>query len=330
VIKTIDAHVGGQALRLVVGGFPAPRGTTMSAKRDWTSRHADHLRRVLMLEPRGHRDLKGAVLTEPVAPGSHAGVVFMGADGCMSMSGHGIIAAVTIALERGLIEPGGDGRHVTFDTPAGTIRSEAQRSDGGVRRVEHVAFLNVPSFVLRPGLDVPLAERRVRVDLAFGGLFYAIVDSESAGVTLQPSGIPELRRAGIDIARAVSGSGAVHPVDASVSGVHGTVFISPPHQGGADLRLVAVLADGSVSRCASGTGLSAVMAVLSAMGLLEDGRFVAESIVGTTLTGAVAGRTVVGDHDAIVPRIEGRAWITGDHVFHADDGDPIAGGLDGL
>jgi proline racemase len=184
--------------------------------------------------------------------------------------------------------------------------------------------------VLRPGLDVPLAERRVRVDVAFGGLFYAIVDSESAGVTLQPAGMPELRRAGIDIVRAVSGSGVVHPVDAGVSGVHGTVFISPPHEAGADLRLVTVLADGSVSRCASGTGLSAVMAVLSAMGLLEETRFIAESIVGTTLTGTVAGRTLVGEHEAIVPRIGGRGWITGDHVFYAADDDPLAAGLDGV
>src|SRR5438270_5117137 len=129
-VKTIDAHAAGEPLRLIVGGFPSPRGRTMLEKREWVRRHADHLRRALMLEPRGHRDMYGAVLTEPVAPGSHAGILFMHADGYDAMSGHGIIAAATIALERGLITTGtevtaettgGAGSpSIVLDTPAGT------------------------------------------------------------------------------------------------------------------------------------------------------------------------------------------------------------------
>src|SRR5438876_1763000 len=129
-VKTIDAHAAGEPLRLVVEGFPSPRGRTMLDKREWLKRHADHLRRALMLEPRGHADMYGAILTEPVAPGSHAGVLFMHNEGYSTMCGHGVVAVTTIALERGLLMPGGDGTSVVYDSPAGTIRARAHLGPG--------------------------------------------------------------------------------------------------------------------------------------------------------------------------------------------------------
>src|SRR5262245_8271194 len=173
-LKTIDAHAAGEPLRLIVDGFPSPHGRTMLDKREWVKKHADHLRRALMLEPRGHADMYGAILTEPVSPGAHAGVLFMHNEGYSTMCGHGIIAVTTIALERGLLMPGGDGTSIVYDAPAGAIRAHADvRGD----RVQSVAFQNVPSFVLLGGLAVKLESRDVRVDVAFGGAFYAIVDS---------------------------------------------------------------------------------------------------------------------------------------------------------
>src|SRR5690348_7342283 len=148
-LKTIDAHAAGEPLRLIVDGFPAPRGKTMLQKREWIRDRSDHLRRALMLEPRGHADMYGAVLTEPVSPGSDAGVLFMHNEGYSTMCGHGIVAVTTIALERGLIMPrSGDAdaaRTIVYDAPAGTIRARA-KLDGGGPRVESVAFANVPSF----------------------------------------------------------------------------------------------------------------------------------------------------------------------------------------
>src|SRR5205085_1406874 len=176
-LKTIDAHAAGEPLRLIVDGFPSPQGRTMLAKREWVRTHADQLRRALMLEPRGHADMYGAILTEPVAPGSHAGVLFMHNDGYSTMCGHGVIAVTTIALERGLLMPGGDGATVVYDAPAGTIRARAQFAappagtiaSEPVKRVESVSFLNVPSFVLHGGLAVKLGGRQIRADVAFGG-----------------------------------------------------------------------------------------------------------------------------------------------------------------
>src|SRR2546425_5525452 len=157
-LQTIDAHAAGEPLRLIVDGFPAPQGKTMLEKREWVRKKHDHLRRALMLEPRGHADMYGALLTEPVSPGSHAGILFMHNEGYSTMCGHGVVAVTTIALERGLLMPGGEGTRVVYDSPAGTIRARAilgapadrlrmsdasplaQDAPPDERRVERVAF----------------------------------------------------------------------------------------------------------------------------------------------------------------------------------------------
>jgi trans-L-3-hydroxyproline dehydratase len=337
-VKTIDAHAAGEPLRLIVDGFPAPKGRTMLEKREWVRRHADGLRRALMLEPRGHADMYGAVLTEPVAPGSHAGVLFMHNEGYSTMCGHGIVAVTTVALERGLLVPGGDGATVVYDAPAGTIRARASFGAGQPRgpersespaRVESVAFLNVPSFVLHGGMTVKVGSRPVRVDVAFGGAFYAIVDSEAVGLPIDVAHLPELRRAGMEIKHAIEAQQTVtHPLDPGLTGIYGTIFTGPPGDDRADLRNVTIFADAEVDRSPCGTGTAAVMAVLDAMGLLGDAaRFVHESLIGTRFTGRVASRTAVGDRDAIVPEIEGSAWITGEHTFIVDDDDPLKYGF---
>jgi trans-L-3-hydroxyproline dehydratase len=349
-LKTIDAHAAGEPLRLIVEGFPSPPGKTMLAKREWVRAHADHLRRALMLEPRGHADMYGAILTEPVTAGSHAGVLFMHNEGYSTMCGHGIIAVTTMALERGLIMTGppgskstgpGDGATVVYDSPAGTIRARAKVKAGGagrageaggareVERVESVSFLNVPSFVLHGGLIVKLASRTIRADVAFGGAFYAIVDSEAVGLPIEAAHLPELRRAGMEIKHAIEAAHAiVHPLDPGLNGIYGTIFTGPPNGEDADLRNVTIFADAEVDRSPCGTGTAAVMAVVDAMGLLGAGRpFVHESLIGTRFNGRVASRTEVAEHAAIVPEIEGSAWITGEHTFLVDEDDPLRDGF---
>ena len=325
-VKTIDAHAAGEPLRLIVDGFPTPRGRTMLEKREWVRRHADHVRRALMLEPRGHADMYGAILTEPVSPGAHAGILFMHNEGFSTMCGHGVIAVTTIALERALLVPGGDGVTIVYDAPAGIVRARAKIR---AERVESVAFQNVASFVLHGGLTVALASRTVRVDVAFGGAFYAIVDSEAVGLPIDVAHLADLRRVGMEIKRAIEASQPVtHPLESGLKGVYGTIFTGPPNDPSAHLRNVTIFADAEVDRSPCGTGTAAVMAVLDAMGLLgDDARFVHESLIGTTFTGRIAGRTKVGEHEAIIPEIEGSAWITGEHTFVVDDEDPLRNGF---
>jgi proline racemase len=194
--------------------------------------------------------------------------------------------------------------------------------------VQSVAFVDVPSFVVQGGIEVPIAGRRLRADVAFAGLFYAIVDGESAGLPLDRSHVPELRRAAAAIRGALGRTlSLVHPQEARLEGLGGIIFTGPPEQPAADLRSVVVFGADAVDRSPCGGGTAAVMAVLDAMGLLDDGRpFVQEGLVGTTFSGRVTGRTQVGEYAAIVPEILGSAWITGEHTFVIHDDDPFRQG----
>jgi len=275
----------------------------------------------------------GAVLTEPVTPGADAGVLFMHNEGYSTMCGHGIVAVTTMAIERGLIHPREPNR-IVYDSPAGPVHARAHVSQpdgegGGRIRVDRVAFGNVPSFVFAPGLPIRVGSREVRADVAFGGAFYAIVDAEAAGLPITPARLPDLRRVGMEIKHAVEAAITVaHPQDKGLNGIYGTIFTGPPERSDADLKNVTIFADAEVDRSPCGTGTCAVMAVLDAMGLMPPGRpFGHESLIGTLFNGRITGRTRVADFDAILPEIEGAAWITGEHVFLVDDEDALKGGF---
>lgn len=300
----------------------------MIEKRAWAAKHLDHLRKALMLEPRGHLDMYGALLTEPVSPGADAGVLFMHNEGWSTMCGHGVIAVTTIALERELAWPGAPA--FTLDTPAGPVSARPTIAEiDGRRRVSSVAFRNVPSFVFEAGLPVRIDARTMLVDVAFGGAFYAIVDAEAAGVPVEAARLPELRALGMRIKAEVERlRQIVHPLDEGLHGIYGTIFTAPSQRGEAQLRNVTIFADAEVDRSPCGTGTAAVMAVLDEMGLFSDDvPFVHESLVGTTFTGRIVGRQRVGDRAAIVPEIEGSAWITGEHTFLIDGDDPLKAGF---
>lgn len=326
--QTVDAHVEGLPLRLVVAGVPAPRGRTMRDRCRWAAQHADRARRALLMPPRGHADLTGAFLTEPVTPGAHAGIVFMDGSGFATLALGGVIAVTTIALERGLLVPGGDGATVIFDTVAGTVRATARVEPAG-SRVEAVRVLNVPSFVFQAGREVRFRGRALRVDVAFGGAFYALVDAEAAGVGLGLSHVPELRRAAPELRHAIEEAGAVtHPLDPSLSGIAGITFTGPPSGDRAALRSVTVTGEGQVdpSPCAGAT--AALLAVLDGMGLAADGSdLVHEGPIGTTHAARIAGRGQVAGHEAIVAEVSGTAWITAEQTVLVDDGDPLGAGF---
>ncbi|MGE0863188.1 MAG: proline racemase family protein [Vicinamibacterales bacterium] len=333
-IRTIDSHTGGEPLRLVVEGMPSPEGRTMLEKRTWAMKRLDHLRKSIMLEPRGHIDMYGALLTEPVTRNGHAGILFMHNEGWSTMCGHGIIAVSTIAIERGLIWSQQEGRppavQLRYDTPAGRVEATARVTyTGDTVHVESVAFRNVASFVFEPSLLVTVDGRKIPADVAFGGAFYAIVDAEAAGVPIDAEHLPELRRLGMRIAREVEKlRQVVHPSDAGLAGIYGTIFTAPAQLPDAHLRNVTIFADAEVDRSPCGTGTAAVMAVLNDMGLLfDDVPFVHESIVGTTFKGRVLERVEVGERPAIIPEIEGSAWITGEHTFLIDGDDPLKAGF---
>jgi len=323
-VSVIDAHAAGEPLRVVTAGVDRIPGETIVAKRAWAREHLDDLRRGLMFEPRGHADMYGAIVTEPVTPDGDLGVLFMHNEGWSTMCGHGIIALTTVALETGMLSPRDE---VRIDAPAGRITARPKREAG---RVASVAFENVPSFVL--GLDevvdVP-GLGKIRYDLAFGGAFYAYVDVSQVGLEMTAKDYRGLIDAGWRIKKAVMAARKIpHPFEPELSFLYGTIFIGPARDPGGDSRNVCVFADGEVDRSPTGTGVSGRVAIEHARGRLAPGRpFVVESVIGTRFVGRVLRETTFGPHTAVVPEVEGNASISGRAELWFDPRDPLTRGF---
>ncbi len=326
-ISTIDAHSEGEPLRVIIGGFPALTGKDILARRRFARENLDHLRTALMWEPRGHADMYGCVVTPPVTPGANFGVLFIHNEGFSTMCGHGIIAVTKVAVETGMVPKAEPETTVRIDTPAGLVTSHARVAGG---KVTSVYFHNVPSFVLTSDqtVEVPgLGE--VKYDIAFGGAFYAFVRAEPLGLELRPENFRLLIEKGMDIKRAVIGKQAIeHPFESDLSFLYGTIFIGPPLGLDADSRNVCIFAEGEVDRSPTGTGVSARLALHYSRGEIGIKQpIVIESIIGTKFTGRVVGRTNLGPHVAIIPEVEGRAFITGRHEFVIEPDDPLKKGF---
>jgi proline racemase len=323
-ITTIDAHAEGEPLRVITGGIDSPPGATILEKRRYAQTHLDTLRQTLMFEPRGHADMYGALITEPVTPDGDLGVLFMHNEGWSTMCGHGIIALTTVAIETGLISIQDT---VKFDTPAGCITARSIMQ--GVR-VASVAFENVASFVLEHNayVDVP-GLGRIRYDIVFGGAFYAYVDAADAGVDLSAHDYWPLIEKGMAIKRAVMRSRAIqHPFESDLSFLYGVIFVGPPHSTDAHSRNVCVFAEGEVDRSPTGTGVSGRVALEYARGRLKENQpIVIESIIGSRFTAEVLRTEPFGPYQAVIPQVQGSAWITGRHEFVIDPTDPLKQGF---
>lgn len=324
VVRTIDAHAAGEPLRVVLSGVDEIPGSTIPDKRRYAQRHLEALRRALIFEPRGHADMYGAIPTAPATSDGDLGVLFLHNEGWSTMCGHGIVGLVTVAVTTGMLD--GD-REIRIDAPAGRVTAKARMERGTVRSV---AFENVPSFVveLDAAVGVPgLGE--VRYDLAFGGAFYAYVDAVPFGLDLSRAGYRAIIDAGMRIKRAVMASREIsHPTEPELGFLYGTIFHGPARDAGGTLRNVCVFAEGEVDRSPTGTGVSGRVAIEHARARMRAGdEIVVESIVGTRFVGRLARATRFGPYAAIVPEVEGSAWITGRHEFLVAPDDPLAEGF---
>ena len=326
-ITTIDAHTGGEPFRIITGGLPEVIGATILERRRYMRDRLDHLRTALMWEPRGHADMYGCVITPPESAAADFGVLFLHNEGYSSMCGHGIIAATTVAVETGMIEAVEPVTTVRIDAPAGLVTAYARLESG---RVTSVFFHNVPAFVFCldrtvtvPGLGT------VRYDIAYGGAFYAFVRAEDLDVTTRPKDFNALIDKGMAVKRAVMEAGPIeHPFEADLSFLYGTIVIGPPRSPGVHSSNVCIFAEGEVDRCPTGTGVSARLALHHARGEIGiDDPIVIESILGTRFTGKVVETTTFGPHDAVIPEVEGSAWIVGRNEFLMDPEDPLKDGF---
>ncbi len=329
-VTTVDVHTGGEPLRIITGGFPPIPGETMLAKRRYARKHLDQLRTALMWEPRGHVDMYGAVLTEPVSEDGDFGVLFLHNEGFSTMCGHGVIGLAMAGVEAGVVgdaAAAGPTLVLRMDTPAGRVTASAHRQDG---RVKRASFLNVPSFVY--ALDQVVEVDGIgplRYDLAFGGAFYVFCAARDLGVSLEARELGTLVDVGMRIKRAVADALPIrHPFEPDLGFLYGTIMVGEARQPSNHSRNVCIFADGEVDRCPTGTGVSARAALHLARGELEVGKpFTVESLLGTTFTGEVVETTRVGPFEAVIPRITGTSHVTGRAEHLLDPEDPLRHGF---
>jgi proline racemase len=330
VITTIDAHAAGEPLRIITGGIPPLLGKTILEKRRYMQQHLDYVRKALMWEPRGHRDMYGAVLTQKVTPEADLGVLFMHNEGYSTMCGHGVIALVTTLLQTGVLSAKGQRTPVNLDTPAGLVCATAHLDSHG--QVEHVSFLNVPSFLYAQDIAIEVAGvGEVPVDIAFGGAFYAVLPAEQVGLRVVPQQREQLMTIGEAIKKAVNATLPIkHPFEEDLGFLYGTIFTDLPENPSHHSRNVCIFADAEVDRSPTGTGVSARLAIHYAKGEIADNQhIIIESILGaaSTFSGCVVGHTRVGTYEAVVPEVHGQAFITGRHEFVIDPGDELGRGF---
>lgn len=328
---TVDAHAAGEPLRIVTAGVPRIPGGTILEKRAWLRENLDHVRTTLMHEPRGHADMYGCYLTEPLSASADLGVIFMHNDGYSDMCGHGIIALATVVVEQGLVPRQTPETRVGVDSPAGFIEAFVGW-DG--HRAGPVRFLNVPSFLLHRDLQVSTAGHgEFIVDIAFGGAFYAYLSAATAGLEVAPANTARLVDLADDIKRAVSSTVALkHPEIPELDSLYGVIIDGPATDPANHQANICVFAEREVDRSPTGTGTSGRVAQLFARGQLQLGQELRnESIIGTVFAGKAVRETTVGSGTqslpAVVPEITGRASIVGFNQWVVASDDPLATGF---
>ena len=324
-ITVVGCHAGGEIGNVVVGGVLPPQGETVFEQMQALARD-DSLRRLLIREPRGSVAVHANLVVPPTRTDCDAGYIIMEPTEYPAMSGSNTICVATVLLETGMVAMREPETRLRLEAPAGVVEVVAVCSDG---KCESVELTNVPCFAdrLDTTLDVD-ALGTLTVDIAFGGMWYAIADAHALGFSLEPSEARDLSRVGEQIRVAAREQlPCVHPENPDIAGVS-IVQIAQPWQGvGKTSKNAVVVAPGRLDRSATGTGLSARMAVLHARGLMRVGDTMTHaSVLGTTFDGRVVSETTVGDRPAIVPAIRGSAWITGITQVIVDPTDPFPEG----
>ncbi len=326
IFQCIDGHTAGNPVRLIVQGAPALPEGSMSQRRQAFLEYFDWIRTGLMFEPRGHDMMSGGFIYPSNHPDAEIGLLFIETSGCLPMCGHGTIGLITFGLQSGQIVPRQPGR-LKVEVPAGLIDIEYTEHDG---RVSAVKITNVPSFLA--ARDIPIEVPGfgpLTVDVSYGGNYYTIIEPQGPYEGLDALGAARI----IELSRTIRSImhdviEPVHPLDSTIRGIRHVMWVDKPKSDGAHGRNAVFYGERAIDRSPCGTGTSARMAQLHAKGRLKVGsRFVHESYIGSRFTGKVERKTTVGDMPAIVPSIEGTAYVTGfNHIF-LDDSDPFRNGF---
>lgn len=322
-VSTVDYHTAGEPFRIITGGVDPLQGDSILDKRRFAHEKLDHIRKLLIYEPRGHADMYGCHVVPPNDAGADIGVVFFHNAGYSTACGHGTIALVTWAIESGYL-PAPDDDAVVVDVPSGRLTTTIKRAD---HKVTSVRFTNVPSFVWDRDVKVQTSKGEVSADISFGGAFYANVAASDVGLKVRPSDLDEFIALGRQIKADIEQRMDVaHPLEPELRDVYGTVFFEDVEPG--CQRNLTIFADGEVDRSPCGSGTSARLATLHARGAIQTGQpFRHLSILDTEFQASVVGVDRLGDYDAVITEVEGSASLTGFHEFVLEDDDAIGTGF---
>jgi proline racemase len=339
MITAVDAHACGEHGRVITGGVLDVPGKTMFEKKQYFEQHADWLRLRMLREPRGYPAANCNLVLPPTHPEAAAGFIIMEQVEYPAMSGTNTICVVTVLIETGMVPVTEPVTRLKLEAPAGLIGVEAEVRNGKVKKV---TFRNVPAFATH--LDAPVEVRglgTVKVDVAYGGMFYVIAEAEPLGFRLAPDEARDIVRVAEMIKAATREQlPVVHPENPGISGVTIAQLSGPPSTAGAHRKNTVVVSTGTLDwdrpaswtgaldRSPCGTGTCAKMAALHAKGQLPlDQDFVHEGILGTTFTGRLVEETRVGPYAAVTPLLSGQAWITGFAQYVLDPEDPFPQGF---
>jgi 4-hydroxyproline epimerase len=324
----IDAHTCGNPVRVVRSGGPTLTGHTMSEKRQHFLREFDWIRKGLMFEPRGHDMMSGSIFYPPSNPMNDFGILFIETSGCLPMCGHGTIGAITIGIEEGLLHPKTPGK-VRMETPAGLVLVEYQQTG---KKVDWVKLTNVKSYLAASELTVESSVLgTLGFDVAYGGNFYAIVDTQPNFTGMQDYSASELIRFSQEIRDKINEKypdAFIHPEDATIRNVSHIMWTGTTISPLTTARNAVFYGDKAIDRSPCGTGTSARMAQWHAKGKLKVGdRFVHESIIGSQFIGRIEAENPLAGRPAIIPSIQGWAKVYGYNTIIIDDEDPYAHGF---
>lgn len=317
----VDSHTMGEPTRIILEGFPKLKGSTMMERKKFLEENYDHYRTALMLEPRGHRDMFGAVVTEPTSEEADLGVIFMDSSGYLNMCGHGSIGTATVAVETGMVEVREPYTDVILETPSGIIRAKVKVQNG---RAVEVSILNVPCFLYKENIELDVTDYgKIKFDIAFGGSFFALVDTEKIGIPIKQDNLPLLTDLAMKLIKKINQSITIKHPYLDIHNVDLVEFYGKPNNVTANLKNVVIFGDSQIDRSPCGTGTSAKLACLYNKGEIHSGeKFVYESITGSTFTGVVTKEVELAGRKAIIPQITGSAYITGFNRLILNDYDP--------
>ena len=330
MISAIDTHTVGEAARVIIGGIHKFPGTTMAEKKKFLEEHRDDLRKIVMHEPRGHNDMFGAFICEPVHPEADYGIIFMDGGGYLTMCGHNTIAAMTIAVECGWLQvpQGAKEVKVVQDTPAGLIEGTVYLND--TASVEAVSFNNAPAFLYKENVSIAVPNfGTISCDISFGGNFFALLPATEIGLDIIPENRNKITEIALAIREAINKQVPIqHPTMPHINKVELVEIYGPPKSRDATLQNVVVFGNGQTDRSPCGTGTSAKLAALYGKGKMQVGEsFVYESIIGTKFKGEIVKSLDLAGYKAIIPRITGSAYITGFNAFLVNPQDPLKTGF---